>query len=102
MQTLRRSAIVWNRREELAKRQQASIQAKVEACANSVDVAVLMHSTAVKHFAATEIAAVQLIKHVDTRSSFTAMPKVERDTRVISVSRLDAEQAQAIHMRKQP
>ena len=80
----------------------AAIQAKVEACANSVDVAVPMHSTAVKHFAATEIAAVQLIKHVDTRSSFTAMPKVKRDTRVISVSQLEAEQAQAINMRKQP
>ena len=43
----------------------AAIQAKMEACANSVDVAVPMHSTAVKHFAATEIAAVQLIKHVE-------------------------------------
>ena len=64
----------------------AAIQAKVEACANSVDVAVPMHSTAVEHFAATEIAAVQLIKHVDTRSSFTAMPKVKRDTRIISES----------------
>ena len=47
----------------------------MEACANSVDVAVSMHITAVKHFAATEIAAVQLIKHVDTRSSFTANAK---------------------------
>ena len=42
----------------------------MEACANSVDVAVPMHSTVVKHFAATEIAAVQLIKHVDTLSFF--------------------------------
>ena len=38
----------------------AAIQPKVEACANSVDVAVPMHSTAVEHFTVTEIAAVQL------------------------------------------
>ena len=63
----------------------AAIQAKVEACANSVDVAVPMH------FAATEIAAVKLIKYVDTRSSFTAMPEVKRDTQVISVPQLEAE-----------
>ena len=74
----------------------------MEACANSVDVAVLMHSTAVKHFAATEIAEVQLIKHVDTRSSFSAMSKVKRDTQFISVPQFEAEQAQAINMRKQP
>ena len=69
----------------------AAIQANVEACANSVDVAVPMHSTAVEHFAATEIAAVQLIKHV------TAMPKVKRDTQVISVPQLEAEQASDQH-----
>ena len=61
-----------------------------------------MHNTAVEHFAATEIAALQLIKHVDTRSSFTAMPKAKRDTQVISVPQLEAEQAQVINMRKQP
>ena len=62
VQTSRRSAIVWNRCEEFDKRA-AAIQVKVEECAKSVDVAVPMHSTAVKHFAATEIAADQARGH---------------------------------------
>ena len=40
-----------------------AIQAKVEACANSVNVAVAVHRAVVEHFAATEVAAVQLNKH---------------------------------------
>ena len=40
-----------------------AIQANVEACANSVNVAVAVHRAVVEHFAATEVAAVQLNKH---------------------------------------
>ena len=86
-------------RLELARRARretaAAIQANVDACANSVNIAVAVHSAAVEHFAATNVAAEQPSEHVATRSSSTALSEDKRDTRVTAVTQLEAEQAQA-------
>ena len=73
----------------------AAVHANVDACVNSVNVAEVVHSAAVEHFAATKVAADQLSDH-------GAQSDVKRDTRIAAVTQLDADQAQAIYMRKQP
>jgi len=79
----------------------AAIQANVEACANSVAVAAAVHRGAVEHFAAAKAAVEQLGECVGARSSAAALSEVERDARAAAVAQLEADQAQAINMRKQ-
>ena len=79
-----------------------AIHANVDACANSVNFAEVVHSAAVEHFADTKVAADQLRDHGSPVPSSTAQSDVKRDTRIAAVTQLDADQAQAIYVRKQP
>ena len=55
----------------------------------------------VEHYTATKAAVDQLGEHVATRSSAVALSEVEREARAAAVAQVEADQTQAINVRKQ-